>query len=100
MSTSKKRSNSGKFETISTPDDDGDKTSTFTFNVPRAWIYKLTVLMVLFLLMSPWLFLVFRNNGFSVLSRKVAAFYDSNFSCPTLVDGVDGVDREEKKKYF
>src|SRR5690348_11101102 len=76
MPATPKRGTNGKFitsdklEMLDTP-----------IAIPKNMFSKVVVLLVLIIIVSPWLFLLFRNNGIGHMSKKVSDFYDENFSC-------------------
>jgi len=40
------------------------------------------------LVISPWLFMIFRNNIHGTVTKKVADFYDDNFSCKSSCENI------------
>jgi hypothetical protein len=49
--------------------------------LPKGLILKITMYVVLLLLISPWVFIMIKNNSIGNMSQKVNDFYDDNFSC-------------------
>ena len=76
------RNSSGRFEPL-TPkirEQHGDGID-LSFIIPRRWLLNFSMLTVIFILISPWLFMMIKKNSFSSISQKVTEFYDDNFSC-------------------
>jgi hypothetical protein len=76
----KTRSNTGRFvATTDTCDDNND--SPLNLPVQKETMWKILKLILLFLVVSPWLFLALRKNNIDNFSKKIGDFYDDNFSC-------------------
>jgi hypothetical protein len=57
----------------------------FHLNIPKIWVLRFSVLFTIFIALSPWIFLMLKNNSLSKFSNKVTEFYDDNFSCNSYV---------------
>jgi hypothetical protein len=44
---------------------------------------------MIFLVVSPWLFMVFKKNTIDNVSKKISSFYDDNFSCTSACNCED-----------
>ncbi len=93
------RNSSGRFESgTSTPKatpDDND----LNINIPKSFFYKAILIFAIFILLSPWVFLMIRKNSISSISQKVTEFYDDNFSCNSrsIIDEVEKKDTSSRK---
>lgn len=77
---SRTRTQSGRFGTNS---NDSAESTDIIPSVPlsKTTIYRILALLMMLLFLSPWIFLMIRNNSLNNMSQKVADFYDDNFSC-------------------
>jgi hypothetical protein len=92
------RSASGRFEPAKvrdTPYNDPD----LNFTIPRSWIFKVSYILILFILISPWIFLMMRKHSFTTITQKVTEFYDDNFSCnsKTASESIITTDKDKGK---
>ncbi len=72
-----KRNSLGRFEKANTMDTNGG----FTFPIPMGWSSKIILIVGLVFLVSPWLFMMAKNNTFSGIPTKVNDFYENYFAC-------------------
>jgi hypothetical protein len=77
------RSTNGRFESTATPTGKEEVFEDTPLSIP---IKKTTVMnffriFMIFLIMSPWLFMALRKNTIENVSKKISSFYDDNFSC-------------------
>ncbi len=82
----RQRDNNGKFITSQT-EYKGVMTNTDSLidvDATRIWFIKVVVLLILFTVISPWIFLIVKNNSIGNVSQKITDFYDENFSCKSM----------------
>jgi hypothetical protein len=80
----KTRSNCGRFisNKAKTPREDETMMDTIeTLRASKKWVYNVFLLLTLFIMVSPWVFLIFRNGSITIMSKRITDFYDDNFSC-------------------
>ena len=79
-----KRNSLGRFEKKA---DEMDNQRGFTFPIPTGWSSRIIFIIGLVFLVSPWLFMMAKNNTLSGVSTKVNDFYETYFTCycPTNV---------------
>jgi hypothetical protein len=75
------RSNCGKFVSVKKREDTEDIMEVEIMKRSKRWVYKIFLLLTFFIVVSPWMFLVFKNNSLTHISRRITEFYDENFSC-------------------
>ena len=80
---SAKRNSLGRFEKTENIKFEGG----FTFPIPTGWSSKILLIVGLVILVSPWIFLMAKNNTLSGLSTKVNDFYDVYFTCSCPTNG-------------
>jgi hypothetical protein len=100
----KTRSNCGRFVSLKKQQEVDVIDPIETFKLSKRWVYRIFLLLTFFIMVSPWMFLVVKNNGLSTVTEKISDFYGSNFGCSALKEGyekVEGVDLSDiKKKLF
>ena len=72
-----KRNSLGRFEKPDKMDTNGG----FTFPMPKGWSSKVILIVGLVFLVSPWLFMMAKNNTFTGIPTKVNDFYENYFTC-------------------
>ena len=78
-----KRNSLGRFEKTENIKFEGG----FTFPMQTGWSAKIILIVGLVFLVSPWIFMVAKNNTLSGLSTKVNDFYDVYFTCSCPTNG-------------
>ena len=58
--------------------------SLINVDATRVWLVKGVALLILFAVISPWVFLIVKNNSIGNVSQKITDFYDENFSCKSM----------------
>ncbi len=55
----------------------------YNFPVPKGWSIKLIYVIIFIFLISPWIFMMFKNknNLISTISDFTGKFYENHFSC-------------------
>lgn len=81
--TDRKRTPNGKYAATLASDSLKLETDTsdLTVKVPSGWFNRILIFMFIFMIISPWLFLMLKNNGLLVLQDKITDFYATNFAC-------------------
>jgi hypothetical protein len=75
------RSNCGKFISLK-KEQESDMIDTIeTIRISKRWVYKIFLILTFFIIVSPWMFLLMKNNSLTVVTKKITEFYDDNFSC-------------------
>jgi hypothetical protein len=75
------RSNCGKFISLKKTDDRDLRDQVEAMRMSKRWVYKIFLLLTFFIIVSPWVFLILKNNSLTLLTRIISDFYDDNFSC-------------------
>ena len=78
-----KRNSLGRFEKTENIKFEGG----FTLPMPTGWSSKIILIVGLVFLVSPWIFMMAKNNTLSGLSTKVNDFYDVYFTCSCPTNG-------------
>jgi hypothetical protein len=99
------RSSGGKFISLKKEQQDADFIDSIdTIKLSKRWVYKIFLLLTFFIIVSPWLFLVLKNNSLTVVTKRITEFYDDNFSCSAyreVLNKSEGVEFSDiKKKLF
>ena len=90
-----RRNSLGRFEKTEKLDTEGG----FTFPVPKGWSTRLILVVGLIFLISPWIFMMIRNNALDGVSTRVKDFYENYFACncPTNLTAAETLNLSEKK---
>ena len=74
-----KRNALGRYEKTDSLNQDGG----FSMPLPKSWGPRIMMMVGLIFLVSPWLFMLIKNNTMTVtgITSKVNHFYDTYFSC-------------------
>jgi uncharacterized membrane protein SpoIIM required for sporulation len=98
------RSSGGRFVSLKAGQDTDTIDPIETIRLSKQWVYKIFLILTFFIMVSPWMFLVVKNNSLTVVTKKITDFYDNNFSCTAYkeqLENVEGIDLSEiKKKLF
>jgi hypothetical protein len=81
-----RRNSLGRFEKTELTQAEGG----FTFPVPTGWSTKLIIVVVFIFLVSPWIFMMIKNNAMAGLSDKITGFYENYFSCNCPINTCSG----------
>jgi len=98
----KTRLSNGRFESTSAKTKDQSEDGIdLSFVLPRRWLYNLSFLAIIVIVVSPWLFMMIRKQSFSSITQKVTDFYDDNFSCnsnmsPNSIPRTESTKEKEK----
>lgn len=82
----KTRSSNGRFESapaisiVKKSRDDMEET-IIPIVVKKETVMGLFKMVMILLLISPWIFILWRKNTFENVSKSISEFYDDNFSC-------------------
>ena len=79
----KTRSSSGRFESSVAPSEKEEVCEETQMSIPirKTTIMNIVRIIMIFLVVSPWLFLAMKKNTIDNVSKKISSFYDDNFSC-------------------
>ena len=82
----KTRNSSGRFESSTdsaTKEEKYTEETVMSIPMKKNTLVNLIRILIVSLLLSPWLFMVFKKNNIENVSKKISEFYDDNFSCNT-----------------
>lgn len=81
----KTRNSNGRFVSLVGATNDGkqdQQDDAIVVNLPdKDTILKIIKLIIVFLIISPWLFVTFKKQSLENVTQKITDFYDDNFSC-------------------
>ncbi len=81
----KTRAANGRFEiNHSSPTKNEEENKEQGIIIQKEMIWKIAKAILVFLLISPWIFLAMRRNTFDNVTKKITDFYDDNFSCSSI----------------
>ena len=80
ITSDKRRDTKGRY-ICDTTDNYNENSASLKINLPDKLLYKLIILILLMLVLSPWIFLMTKNYSHSQISDIVSNFYYENFSC-------------------
>ena len=73
------RNSFGRF--IRSDNDDGPNESKISQVISNGIILKIILVSLIIMVLSPWIYLVYRNNSINYLLTKITEFYQTQFSC-------------------
>ena len=92
-----RRNSLGRFVRTETPDYE----PVYNFPVPKGWSIKLIYVILFIFLISPWMFMMFKNKNtlLSTITDFTGNFYENHFSCKCPSNNSEEAPAQTKKDH-